>query len=594
MNLLLVLIISVVVLFLGYVIYGSWLARQWGIDPKKETPAHSLEDGDDFEPTPPYVVLGHHFSSIAGAGPINGPIQAAIFGWVPVLLWILLGGVFFGAVHDFGTLFTSLRNKGQSLALIVRDYIDNTAKTLFTLFAFLSLVLLVAAFTSIVAGTFAVTGADAAVDDRNMTTASISICFIGAAIVWGILFRGRRAPMDVDIVFGIVVIVICVAFGLIFHPLALNTQAWMWILGAYILAASLAPMWILLQPRDYLSSYLLYAMMLLSIVGIIGAGINGAVTNLDMPAFNGFWVSNAAVDASGTALLNADGSSIINQAAASGYLFPTLFITIACGAISGFHSLVASGTTSKQIDNELHAQPIGYGGMLIECVLAVISVCAVAFVWNQYQAGEFSAPTQVFASGLSGMLSTVLGEASQPVFYQLLILAVSAFCLTTLDTATRLARFMFQELWIPVGKTEATVSGWRAVLANKYVATFVTVGLGLFLGMTGYSIIWPLFGAANQLLAALAMLAVSVWLRNAGHNNKMFYVPMVFMMLVTLASLFFTIRDKFVLFSGGPELLSAQAGGSVGVVVQLAIAAVLFVLAIVLAVKSFKSLMSRA
>lgn len=590
MNALVVLVAAVIALLLGYLFYGKWLAKKWGVDPNHSTPSHELEDGVDYVPSPPYVVLGHHFSSIAGAGPINGPIQAAIFGWVPVALWVVVGGIFFGAAHDFGALFSSMRNKGQTLAIVVRDNIDNTAKMLFTTFAYLALVLLVAAFTSIVAGTFGVTGVDSAVDDRNMATASISILFIVAAVLWGVMTRGRRIPVDANVVLAIVVIAICVMGGMLFHPIALDAQAWMIPLGIYILAASLAPMWILLQPRDYLSSYLLYGMMILAIVGIVGAGINGAASNLDIPAFAGLSASNAAVDAAGNVLVAQDGTPLVNPAAASGYLFPVLFITIACGAISGFHGLVASGTTSKQINSERDARPIGYGGMLIECVLAIISLCAVGFVWAQYQAGEFSAPTQVFASGLSGMLATVVGENAQPIAFQLLILAVSAFCLTTLDTATRLARYMFQEFWVPVGQTVDTLTGWRAVLANRYLATVVTVALGVGLGMTGYSIIWPLFGAANQLLAALAMLAVSVWLRNIGRSNRMFYIPMVFMMCVTLTSLFLTIQQKLGLLSSGADALAAQAGGAVGVSVQLSIACLLFVLAIVLAIKGIRSL----
>ena len=590
MNALLLLIAVIAVLVVAYVFYGGWLAKKWGIDPDHATPAHVLEDGRDYEPAPPYVVLGHHFSSIAGAGPINGPIQAAIFGWVPVVLWVVIGGIFFGAAHDFGALFSSIRNKSRTLSIVVLENIDSTAKALFTVFAYLALVLLVAAFTSIVAATFGVTGLDAAVDDRNRATASISVFFVIAALLWGFMLRGRSVPMKADVVLAIIVIIICVAAGMLFHPISLDARTWMLVLGVYILAASLAPMWVLLQPRDYLSSYLLYGMMALAIFGIVGAGINGAAANLEIPAFTGFSASNAAVDPAGNFLLAENGAPVINASAASGYLFPALFITIACGAISGFHGLVASGTTSKQLDNERHAQPIAYGGMLIECVLAIISLCAVGFVWTQYQAGEFSAPTQVFASGLSGMLATVLGETAQPVAYQLLILAVSAFCLTTLDTATRLARYMFQEFWVPKGESIVSVTGWRAIMTNKYLATVLTVTLGVGLGMSGYTIIWPLFGAANQLLAALAMLAVSVWLRNAGRSNRMFYVPMAFMMCVTVTSLAFTIHQKVSLFVSGAGALASQTGGAVGVGIQLSIACLLLILALVLTVKGAVSL----
>ena len=396
MNALLILLVAAVVLVIGYIFYGGWLAKQWGVDPKNPTPAHELEDGVDYVPAPPYVVLGHHFSSIAGAGPINGPIQAAVFGWVPVLLWVLIGGIFFGAMHDFGSLFASLRHKGQTLAVVVAENIDNTAKKLFCIFAYLTLLLVVAAFASIVANTFAVVpdldGTKAATNLANQQTAMISVIFIGVAVVYGILTRGRNIPGPVNIASAIVLIVIMVAIGynlpLMGISLSLDYNTWMIILGVYILIASVAPVWILLQPRDYLSSYLLYGMILLAVIGIVGASLTGAATNLQIPAFTGFVATNAAFDAStGQALVDQAGKAITNKAAASGFLFPALFITIACGAISGFHSLVASGTTSKQLDREAEAQPIGYGGMLIECLLAVISLCAVGFVWSKYAAG---------------------------------------------------------------------------------------------------------------------------------------------------------------------------------------------------------------
>ena len=251
----------------------------------------------------------------------------------------------------------------------------------------------------------------------------------------------------------------------------------------------MAPVWILLQPRDYLSSYLLYGMIALALVGIIGAGIMGNAASLDIPAFTGFAAT------AGT-----------SKVAASGFLFPALFITIACGAISGFHSLVASGTTSKQLDREAEAQPIAYGGMLLECLVAVISLCAVAFVFSGYMDGTYASPTQVFAAGLSQMLACVPGLAgAESVAYALLVLAVSVFCLTSLDTATRLGRYMFQELFTPHGMEASELTGWRAVLVNPWVATIITVVLGVGLGLTGYQLVWPLFGAANQLLAALGL-----------------------------------------------------------------------------------------
>ena len=584
MNALLILLIAIIVLVCGYIFYGGWLAKQWGIDPEHTTPAHECEDGVDYVPAPPYVVLGHHFSSIAGAGPINGPIQAAVFGWVPVLLWVLIGGIFFGAMHDFGSLFASLRHKGQTIATVVRENIDDTAKTLFCIFAYLTLVLVVAAFASIVANTFA--DADGT-NIANARTAMISMLFILVAIIWGVATRGRNIPTAVNVIAAIVIIVVVVAIGYNLPVIHLSYTAWMIILGIYIFFASIAPVWILLQPRDYLTSYLLYGMIALAVIGIIGASLVGAAANLDIPAFTGFTASNAAFDtATGEAIVDELGNAVTNSAATTGMLFPALFITIACGSISGFHSLVASGTTSKQLDKESQAQPVGYGGMLLECLLAVISLCAVAFVWTNYCAGEFSAPTAVFASGLSQMIACIPGLSGiSDIAYSLLILAVSAFCLTSLDTATRLARYMFQELFTPVDTPAEELSGTRKTLTNTYVATIITVVLGIVLGMTGYSIIWPLFGAANQLLAALALLAVCTWLGNAGKNNKMFYIPMAFMMLATLTSLAITMKNKILLIAAGTTVMASA--------LQLIIAALLFVLAIILAVKGIKTIVNQ-
>ena len=579
MNALIILLVAIAVLVCGYVFYGGWLAKQWGIDPNRPTPAHEFEDGKDYVPAAPYVVLGHHFSSIAGAGPINGPIQAAIFGWVPVLLWVLIGGIFFGAMHDFGALFASIRHKGQTLATVIAENIDDTAKKLFCIFSYLTLILVVAAFASIVASTFAV--APVPTDDAakavavetgnlaNMRTAMISVLFIVVAVIYGVITRGRKIPAAANIVSALAIIVVVVAVGFNLPLIALDNTTWMILVGLYILVASVAPVWILLQPRDYLSSYLLYGMIALALVGIIGAGVMGNAASLDIPAFTGFSA------AAGT-----------SKVAASGFLFPALFITIACGAISGFHSLVASGTTSKQLDREAEAQPIAYGGMLLECLVAVISLCAVAFVFSGYMDGTYASPTQVFAAGLSQMLACVPGLAgAESVAYALLVLAVSVFCLTSLDTATRLGRYMFQELFTPHGMEASDLTGWRAVLVNPWVATIITVVLGVGLGMTGYQLVWPLFGAANQLLAALGLLAVCAWLGNAGRNNKMFYFPMAFMMVVTLTSLALTVWAKIGLLAAGTM--------DAATVLQLVIGVLLMVFAVILAVKGCKTIFGK-
>lgn len=564
----LVVIVGIAILIVGYIFYGGWLAKQWGVDDTKVTPAHELEDGMDYVPAKAPVLMGHHFSSIAGAGPINGPIQAAVFGWVPVVLWVLIGGIFFGAVHDYGALFASIRHKGQSLGEVVAVNIGERAKKLFLVFSYLTLVLVVAAFASIVAGTFEAkyteAGAvDMAASATNASVAMISILFILMAVIFGLLVYRRGAPLSVATVAGVVGIIICLVIGLNFHPIYLSNTAWMWIIAVYILIASVAPVWILLQPRDYLSSFLLYGMMIIAAVGVIGAGLTGAdAAHMDMPAFTE-WK---------------------DPITSLGTMFPALFVTIACGAISGFHSLVGSGTTAKQLDHEKDAKPIAYGGMLIECALALISLAAVSFIWQEYVAGDIRVPTQVFATGISRMVASIPGlEATQTTVASLLVLTVSAFCLTSLDTATRLARYMFQEFWLKPGETYKDVTGVKATLCNPLVATAITVVLGVGLGMTGYGKIWPLFGAANQLLAALALLTVCAWLGNIGRNNKMFYFPMGFMLIVTLTSLFQTVTSRVgQITSSNPEVLAKVDWGTYA---QAILGTLLFVLAIVLAVE---------
>ena len=564
MNAAVILIIGIVILALGYVFYGGWLSKQWGIDPSRTTPAHELEDGMDYCPAKAPVLMGHHFSSIAGAGPINGPIQAAVFGWVPVLLWVLIGGIFFGGVHDYGALFASVRNDGQSIGTVVESSIGKKAKRLFLIFSYLTLILVVAAFASIVANTFKATylesgAVDVAKSAANATTAIISLFFIVLAIFFGFFVYRRNAPLGVSTLIGVVAIAMIMWLGIKWHPIYLSYQTWMIICGIYILVASVTPVWILLQPRDYLSSFLLYAMMLLALIGVVGAH-----PSLDLPAFTGFVDTVAPT-----------GSSL-------GYMFPALFVTIACGAISGFHSLVGSGTTAKQLNNEKDAQPIAYGGMLIECVLALVSLCAVAYIWQDYKAGTTVTPTVVFATGLSQMLGKIFGSGAVSVTYTLMVLAVSVFCLTSLDTATRLARYMFQEFWLEPGQTYKDATGFKAVLCNPFVATAITVVLGIGLGLGGYSTIWPLFGASNQLLAALALLAVCAWLGNVGKNNKMFYLPMLFMLVVTLTSLAQTAIAKV-------NTISAN-GAATAPMIQLVLAVVLFVLALVLAVEACQTI----
>ena len=566
MNAVVILLVGCAILIAGYVFYGKWLAEQWGVDPNRTTPAHELEDGNDYVPAKAPVLMGHHFSSIAGAGPINGPIQAAVFGWVPVMLWVLIGGIFFGAVHDFGALFASVRNKGQSIGEVIAESIGPRAKKLFLTFSYLTLILVVAAFASIVANTFKATYDEAGVLDKvassaNASTAMISILFILIAIVFGMMVYRRNASLVVSTVIGVAAIVLCMVVGYIWHPIYLSGSTWMIIVGIYIAIASVTPVWILLQPRDYLSSFLLYGMMIIAVVGIVGAH-----PTLSIPAFTGF--IDKAEYGSGVSL---------------GSLFPALFVTIACGAISGFHSLVGSGTTAKQLDKEGDARPIAYGGMLIECALALISLCAVGYIWSEYVPGGITTPTAVFATGIARMCATIPFLAgAENVIYSMLILAVSAFCLTSLDTATRLARYMFQEFWLEPGQTHKDATGFKAIVTNPYVATIITVALGIALGMTGYAKIWALFGAANQLLAALGLLAVAAWLGTMGKNNKMFLFPMAFMLIVTIVSLCQTIMTNF-------NTAMAGTGETVWCWIRAGIGTLLVILAIVLAVEGVQT-----
>ena len=481
------------------------------------------------------------------------------------MLWVLIGGIFFGGVHDFGALFASIRHKGQSIGEVIGDAIGSKAKKLFIIFSYLTLILVVAAFASIVANTFKATYTETGAINyeasaANASTAIISIMFILMAILFGFFVYRRNAPLGIATIIGVIGIAVCMYIGLNWHPIYLSYNVWMIIVGLYIGIASVTPVWILLQPRDYLSSFLLYGMIILAIVGIIGAH-----PTVDMPAFTGFYDN-----------LKPSGTSL-------GYMFPALFVTIACGAVSGFHSLVGSGTTAKQLDQEKDAKPIAYGGMLIECALALISVCAVGYIWAQYKSGETTTPTVVFATGLASMFSKVFGDGCYNVVYSMLILAVSAFCLTSVDTATRLARYMFQELFTPAGQDSKSLTGWRKVITNPYVATAITVVAGVALGLTGYAKIWALFGAANQLLAALGLLAVCCWLGKIGRNNKMFYFPMFFMLVVTLTSLAFTIKTQITgIIAGGEGVVWFYIRGIIGVL--------LVILAIDLVVEGVKAL----
>ena len=560
MTALLIILAAIVLLVIGFMTYGSWLAKEWGVDPSRETPAKTMEDGVDYVAAKPAVLMGHHFSSIAGAGPINGPIQASVFGWLPVFLWCVIGGIFFGGLQDFGTLFASVRHGGKSVGEIIGDTMGPRAKRLFIIFALLVLILVIASFVNVVAGTF-MTAADAGQagfvgnPTSNQTTAIISVLFIILAIIYGMLTNRMGMKTLPATIIGLVGIVVSIAIGLNVG-LAMSRTTWIVLIGLYITIASLIPVWIMLQPRDYLSSFLLYAMMIVAICGIIFSAFSGSA-HFQLPAFTGF--NNEKL----------------------GFMFPTLFITVACGACSGFHSLISTGTSSKQLDNEGNAKLIGYGSMLIESALGVISLIAVGMVFDQYTAGEFGSPAVAFAQGIASMFY------GNRVIAALLTLAVSVFALTSLDTGTRLSRFMFGELFLKDGEaTYKDATGARKILAHPLFGTAFMVIVGCILGGLSLSQIWGLFGAANQLLAGLALMAVCAWLGEIGKNNKMFYFPMAFMLVATICSLILTIIKKFGVIGAGTAAW--------GDWFQLLFAAAMVVLAVILAIEGVGTIRKQA
>ena len=523
--------------------------------------AVEMEDGVDYVAAKPAVLMGHHFSSIAGAGPINGPIQAAVFGWVPVFLWCIIGGIFFGGLQDFGSLFASIRHNGKSVGEIIRDSMGRRAQKLFTIFALLVLILVIASFVNVVAGTFMSESGFgiAASPTGNQTTAMISMLFIVLAIIYGYITNRLGVGTLPATIGGIIGIVAIVVIGLNFGFVMTRIE-WIVFIGIYIAVASLVPVWILLQPRDYLSSFLLYGMMILALLGIFVCGATGRAT-FNIPAFTG-WTTSI------------------------GTMFPALFITVACGACSGFHSLIATGTSSKQLDNEKNAKPIAYGSMLIESALGIVALIAVGMVFDRYTGGEFGGPPAAFAAGIATMFSDE-GSQAYSTIYALLTLAVSVFALTSLDTGTRLGRFLFSELFLKEDeKTWKDAKGFRKVLAHPMVGTTLLVVIGCILGGLSLSQIWGLFGAANQLLAGIALMAVCAWLGQAGKNNKMFYIPMVFMLAATLTSLIITVKNKIIMIGAGQALW--------GDWFQLFFAAAMAILALVLVAEGIQTFKKQA
>ena len=555
MNGLTMMILAVVVLGGAYLIYGRYLAKKWGINPDSKTPAYEMEDGVDYVPADTNVVFGHQFASIAGAGPINGPIQAAMFGWLPVMLWILLGGVFFGAVQDFASMYASVKNKGRSIGYIIELYIGKLGKRLFLLFTWLFSILVVAAFADIVAGTFNGFDANGATVTANGAVATTSLLFIVFAVGLGFYLKYTRFPKMLNTLFAIALLVLAVGLGLVF-PIYVPQSAWLIFVFIYVIIACVTPVWALLQPRDYLNSYLLIAMIVGSVLGICVYN-----PSMNLPSFTAF------------KLTAANGSV--------SYLFPALFVTIACGAVSGFHSLVASGTASKQIKNEKNMLPVSFGAMLLESLLAITALIAAGFVATQ-EGLPAGPPPQLFAQAISIFL-TSLG-LPESVCYTLITLAISAFALTSLDSVARVGRIAFQEFFTDDSIAPEDQSPLNKVLTNKYFATILTLVLCYALSRAGYASIWPLFGSANQLLSALALIACAVFLKKTKRQGAMLWGPMVIMLGVTFTALALKIT----------ELVNALSGQFVfGNALQLVFAVLLLILGVIVAFEGIKKLIGK-
>lgn len=555
MNGLTMMILAVVVLGGAYLIYGGYLAKKWGINPDSKTPAYEMEDGVDYVPADTNVVFGHQFASIAGAGPINGPIQAAMFGWLPVMLWILLGGVFFGAVQDFASMYASVKNKGRSIGYIIELYIGKLGKRLFLLFTWLFSILVVAAFADIVAGTFNGFDANGATVTANGAVATTSLLFIVFAVGLGFYLKYTRFPKMLNTLFAIALLVLAVGLGLVF-PIYVPQSAWLIFVFIYVIIACVTPVWALLQPRDYLNSYLLIAMIVGSVLGICVYN-----PSMNLPSFTAF------------KLTAANGSV--------SYLFPALFVTIACGAVSGFHSLVASGTASKQIKNEKNMLPVSFGAMLLESLLAITALIAAGFVATQ-EGLPAGTPPQLFAQAISIFL-TSLG-LPESVCYTLITLAISAFALTSLDSVARVGRIAFQEFFTDDSIAPEDQSPLNKVLTNKYFATILTLVLCYALSRAGYASIWPLFGSANQLLSALALIACAVFLKKTKRQGAMLWGPMVIMLGVTFTALALKIT----------ELVTALSGQFVfGNALQLVFAVLLLILGVIVAFEGIKKLIGK-
>ena len=567
MNTLVIVLIAAVVLFGAYVFYGRWLANKWGIDPKAKTPAVEFNDGKDFVPTNGWTVFSHQFSSIAGAGPVTGAIQAAAFGWLPVLLWVLIGGVFFGAVADFGALYASVKNKGKSMGMLIEKYIGKTGRKLFLIFSWIFCCIVVAAFADMVAGTFnAYTVTDAGVTElaaaatTNGAAGMISIMFMVFAVVLGLIQKKFNLTGWKEAVVGIVCIVASFAIGMN-CPLIFGKAAWSYITFVYIFFAAVLPMWLLKQPRDYMTTFMFICMIAGAVVGLVVAH-----PTMNLPVFTGF--TNEKL----------------------GTMFPILFVTVACGAVSGFHSLVSSGTSSKTIENEKDMPKVGYGAMVLESLLAVLALCVAGAAAAADGTPAAGTPFQVFSSGVAGFFEMF----GVPVYVAtaFMTMCVSALALTSLDAVARIGRMSFQELFSVDDMEHA--EGWRKLFCNVYFSTVITLAFGFLLTKIGYTNIWPLFGSANQLLSALVLITLCVFLKVTGRSNKMIFPPLIIMLCVTFTALVqrFLAMVKAISAAASTAIPAGETTwGAVFIAngLQLILAVLLIVLGLTIVIHSFKS-----
>ncbi len=558
MNTLLIVLIAAICLIAAYTLYGRWLANKWGIDPKAKTPAVVHNDGQDYVPTDGWTVFAHQFSSIAGAGPVTGAIQAAAFGWLPVFLWIVVGGIFFGAVTDFGALYASVKNDGKSMGLLIEKYIGKAGRKLFLGFCWLFCLIVIAAFADMVAGTFNAYEVNNGVQTLaktatvNGAAGSISLFFILFAVIFGVVQHKVKLTGWKEVVFGLVCTVLAFVFGMNF-PILLGKDMWVYIAFIYIFVAAVLPMWFVMQPRDYMSTFMFIGMIAGAVLGLLFAH-----PSMNLPAFTGF--KNAEL----------------------GTLFPILFVTVACGAVSGFHSLVSSGTSSKTVSNEKDMLKVGYGAMVLESLLAVIALCVAGAAAGADGTAAVGTPFQVFSSGVAGFLEMF----GIPIYVaqSFMTMCVSALAFTTLDSVARIGRMSFQELFSVDDMEHA--EGWRKLLCNKYFATIITLVLGYVLTQVGYSNIWPLFGSANQLLSALVLITLCVFLKVTGRKLKTLVPPFVIMLIVTFTALVQRLIDLVKAFSAGTGVFMVDG-------LQLIVAILLMILGVTIVVTSGKELIKR-